>query len=362
MSIYLNAGSHGLPAHPTLMRLSQELQSEMEHGVVQATALAMPELAATKDRAAHLLGASEERTSLGFTTTQSWLSIVSRLPLHKRRIVICPHEWGANVRHLQHLASLSDLRITLIPEEEAFDPAAWAQRMDEDVAALFLPQVTSIEALHYPVAAIGAAPRPEHTLLIVDAAQALGRVRVSMADLNCDVVLGTARKWLRGPRSTALMALSPRAEKAIGTATGLLEPADFSIPSRCALGVALGAFLETGLSSTAARISALEHHLRNRLDQVGLGNGLRLLPKRENVHHAPGTITLALPLAQQKTVDHGLKTAHITAKWANPAGEEPLSHRARMVDTAFLRITPHIYNSERELDQIAACLCNQKDG
>ena len=55
------------------------------------------------------------------------------------------------------------------------DPKAWEARIDEDVIALCLPLVTSIGGLHYPAEEIAAVPRPDDALVILDAAQALGR-------------------------------------------------------------------------------------------------------------------------------------------------------------------------------------------
>lgn len=52
--------------------------------------------------------------------------------------------------------------------------------------------------------------------MFVDAAQAAGREPITMTSWGADVVVMPARKWLRGPRGQALMALSDRALALMG--------------------------------------------------------------------------------------------------------------------------------------------------
>ena len=44
--------------------------------------------------------------------------------------------------------------------------------------------------------------RPDGCAFVVDAAQSVGQMPVSVMELNCDVLAATCRKWLRGPRDT----------------------------------------------------------------------------------------------------------------------------------------------------------------
>lgn len=350
MPIYLNAASHGLPGSATLEMAKKQVEAELDRGTVLSAEEAKGEIAAARTAAAGLLGAAEKRTIFGSTTTQIWQEIVGRLPLSGRRVLISPHEWGANVRHLRHLASMFELGIDVVPEEEAFDPAAWQGRIDDRTAAILLPAVTSMEALLYPVAAIGALPRPETTLVIVDAAQAFGRVPVSMS-AGCDVLLGTARKWLRGPRGTAIAALSSRAERAVLSESRALEAHDFNIANRCALGTALRECLDTGVPEIARQVEAQERDLRRALEDNGM---LMALAKAGAT--APGNIVLDITLTDRDRIDSALRSHGIIAKWSLPAMEEPLSRLAQASDRAFLRLTPHVYNHTEDLRVVAEAL------
>ncbi|RWR05815.1 aminotransferase class V-fold PLP-dependent enzyme [Paenirhodobacter populi] len=352
MPIYLNAASHGLPDRATLEAAKTRIEAELDHGTVLSEDAAQADLARARTAAARLLDAPGARTIFGTTTTQLWQAVIGRLPLNGRRILVSPHEWGANIRHLRHLASILDLGIDVVPEDEAFDPAAWRSRIDDRTAAILLPAVTSIEGLLYPVAAIGALPRPETALVIVDAAQALGRAPVSM-EAGCDVLLGTARKWLRGPRGTAVAALSPRAERTLGTGAMALEARDFNVAGRCALGVALNACLDAGVPAIAGRIAELERDLRGALAGRDI-SGAQVLAAAGA--HAPGTVVLSVAVAERDRIDNALREQDILAKWSLPATEEPLSRLAQVGDRAFLRMTPHLYNRGEEMRVVAGAL------
>lgn len=350
MAIYLNAGGHGLPSAVTRARLLAHAVTEAEDGPLAAIEAAAAELAELRDKAARLLGTAPAQVALGNTTSQFWLAAMARLPLRGRRLLLAPHEWGNHLRYLRQIAPDLGLHLEILPVAEAMDPAAWAARMDEDVAALILPQVTSAQGLIYPVAAIAALPRPEQALVIVDTAQSLGRVEVPP---GWDVVTGTARKWLRGPRTTAMLALSPRASAVLGTPATGLEPMDANIALRLGMGLALDQVLTRGIAETGAQLAGIATVFRQALAaQDRLGDWLAAGTPAGAL--APGHVTLAVPSAERARLTQGLERAGIIAKWADPAVEEPQAPCG--AGTELLRITPHLDNTAAEAEALAAAL------
>lgn len=355
MSIYLNAGGHGLPAAETRARLRDHAALEAREDTQSAAEAAQAETGALRALAATLLGAGPAQVALGNTTVQFWLMAAGRLPLAGRRVLVSAHEWGRHLRYLQHVAAQSDLRLDVIPEAEAHDPAAWAARIDDDLAAIIMQHVTSAQGIVYPVAEIGALPRPDRTLLMVDAAQSLGRLETGLAGLNCDLLMATTRKWMRAPRATALMAMSPRAETVLGTDAAGLEPMDANTGLRLGMGVALRAVARMGVADHAAGLAAIAATFRAALARdAQLAEWLER--GRPDAPVAPGHITLQVPAGQVAAVTAALENADILAKWAKPSVEEPLSAAAADRDHALLRITPHLYNTAAEAETLAAAL------
>lgn len=350
MTIYLNAGGHGLPVAATRARLLAHAVTEAEQGTLAAIDAAAAELAELRGKAARVLGTAPAQVALGNTTSQFWLAAMARLPLRGRRLLIAPHEWGNHLRYLRQIAPDLDLHLDILPVAEAMDPAAWAARLDEDVAALVLPHVTSAQGLIYPVGAIAALPRPAHTLVVVDAAQSLGRVELPA---GWDVVTGTARKWLRGPRATAMLALSPRASTVLGTPAAGLEPMDANVALRLGMGRALDQVLTRGIAETGTQLAAIATAFRQILaaqDRLADWSATGTLAGAQ----APGHVTLAVPCAERARLTQGLERAGIIAKWADPAVEEPQA--PFNAGSALLRITPHLDNTAAEAEALAAAL------
>lgn len=332
MGAYLNACSHGLMDAAVTRRMMAHLARVGTVGEVAAAGEVADELATVRREAARAVGGAVAGTGLSAATGDAWRDFAARLSLAGRRVLVAPHEWGENIRFLQAMAARGGGRVEVLPplDSDAPDLAPWRARMEEDVAALFVPMVTSVAGARYPVEAIGALPRPEGMLYVVDAAQALGQVSVDAGAIGCDALFATTRKWVRGPYETGLYWLAPRAT----AATGLVPRAGNLAPApRLGQGVALRLMREAGPGTGPA--SAL-------LRREAAARGLDVLPG------GTGAVTLRLSLAEAAPVRAALARASIVAKWPDPETDEPAAGLA-MPGSALLRLSPHRYNTGEEV-------------
>ncbi|MEM7508200.1 MAG: aminotransferase class V-fold PLP-dependent enzyme [Pseudomonadota bacterium] len=338
---YLNAAGHGLPDRRVVRRMIRHLEREAEIGAEEAAAESAGDLAQTRANAARLLGAGLEETGLASTTVATWLAIVARLDMAGKRVLVAPHEWGANLRLLDRIASQNGAHIERLPPIDFATPdlSAWAERIDEDVAAICTPMVTSVTGHPYPVAAIGTLPRPESARFIVDAAQAVGQVPVRVAELGCDALVATTRKWVRGPRQSAIFWMSP----GLGQ-PGLIEPMDANLAVRLGQGEALRLVLEEPGETYAASLAPLNTHARAR----AADQGLRCLTPQDA---GTAAVALAIPQAMRDPISSALAEADILVKWPTPWHEEPDSELAAP-DFAVMRISPHVYNTADQIDAV----------
>ncbi len=340
--IYLNACSHGLPSANTVARIRAHLDLELRLGPLAAEQEIADELSGVKSRAEHLISASPGTLGLAATTFSSWFAIVARLPIVGRRLLVAPHEWGENIAALRTLADNAGGTVEVLPELDlaAPDVAQWSECIDEDVAAIFIPYISSVAGHRYPVEAIGALPRSESTLVIVDGAQALGQTPIDVSQLGCDVLVATCRKWLRGPRGTALLWIADPHKH--GFSIEAIEPFDVNAALRLGLGAAIKEAAVRSVEKTERSIQQLSRHAHVRALQDGF------MPLSE-APPASGACSIYFPSHRRERLQNSLAEAGIHIKWPNAEQDEPASKEGK-VGHEIMRISPHVYNSADDID------------
>ncbi|MEM9046760.1 MAG: aminotransferase class V-fold PLP-dependent enzyme [Pseudomonadota bacterium] len=342
--VYLNNAGHGHPIPAVLARQIAHLQREAEVGPDRAKAEAADELDQIWEAAGALIGGDPARTALITTTCATWYAAVSRLALDGKRVLVAPHEWYENLEALEMLAHVRGLRIEVLPEIDFADPdlTEWANRIDDETALICFPLVTSMVGHRYPLEAIGKLARPEGCAIAVDAAQSFGQMPLDLEASGVDIVVGTARKWIRGPRQTGLLWIREGLEGINGPLTArTLEPHDAHIATRLGLGAALEESRRIGISEVQNRLGALSDKIRAEAAALSLP----CLSARESGTTA---ITIALPKASQPAIAKVMADHGVIAKWPVPGMEEPKAAEGQ-TDRALLRISPHLANTSNDI-------------
>lgn len=364
--IYLNNASHGLPDARVRERMMIYLAREAEVGAVRAAQEVEAELADIRVRAAAFIGARPSDLAFMISTTEAWCLAASALPFTGKRILVAPHEWASNIEALRRLPRTRDMAIEVMATtgQGDLDIDALAARLDDDIAAICVPMVSSLTGRRYPVEEIGRLTRPEGCLYIVDAAQALGQMPVDVAAIGCDVLAATSRKWLRAPRGTALLYVSPgtldRMTPFFAADTGALVPDpatgaltdigsaarfechSFNIPLRLALGAALSVASQMSVAAIAEKIAEHSTHIRRR----GADAGLMLF----SPHDAQSGInSFLLPADTATKLSDALAAKDLFVKfpafWNEPMLDAPAGRQ-------ILRISPHVFNTADEIDAV----------
>lgn len=320
--------------------MTEYLAAEAEIGPERAALEWAEPVANVRRNMACLIGGQGQQTGFFSTTSTAWLSLVSKMDLSGKRVLISPHEWYDYIGFLQQR---DDLTVEILPPLDLHNPdlSLWAARMDEDVAAIFAPMVTSVTGQLYPVADIGAMARPENCKFIVDAAQSLGQMPVDVGAIGCDALVSTTRKWLRGPRQTAILWVNDS-----WPFTGkMLEANDQNLALRLGLGAAIDHLLETGIAETQRGILARSNKIRN----WASGTGLPVIKAQ--------TGSVAIPVDDNRLdILTDALTAHgLVAKIPDAGFLEPYSTKTGMARPV-LRLAPHVYTTEQDLEQLFLAL------
>lgn len=358
--IYLNAASHGLPDPAVRSRIRDYLRREEGVGPDVAETEAEVELAEVMALAARSINAAPQDIRLVGSTTIGWNTAVQTLPLEGRRVLVAPGQWISDVAVLTRMGAEVDV-IPMTPEGE-LDLDGVAKELATGIGAICIPQVSSLGGERYPVTEIGNLPRPEGTFYVVDGAQGLGQDPTDVAAMNCDVYAATTRKWIRGPRGTALVYVAPHmfeqmipnpAPRIAGLQVRDQEIFDkpgvarfdagaLFAPQSLGLGAALKLFLANP-DHQLETLADLATHVRSCAAQ----NGHRLAHDSEQ--HSAIT-TLRFPKDRVSDVKKRLYDAGITAPTPSPDCE-PL-RGAEWAERGFLRISPHVYNTKDDIDAL----------
>lgn len=366
--VHLNAAGAGLPPRIVTETVMHHLAEEARVGPHWAAARAQADLDQVRAAAAELLQCGPHNVAFGGSAGTMWAMAFLAMPVKRRaRVLVARSEWAGNVLNLMKRRLADAISIEIMPVDEQsgrIDVARVADLIDERTAAIAVPVTASGFGVRQPVERLAALPRPDGCLLLVDGAQAVGQVPVGMTSLAADVLVTPSRKWLRGPRGEAIMALSDRALARLGDPPVLsqvgsrwtsidsyatradarrFETYEFSVAGRLGLGAAIADVLHHGVENIGAAIRA-------RLGRIHAG--LRSIPGvtvfEDDAGESAFLTFTAEPVAPAELNDR-LAEANIAAAVVDREYARA-DLEARGLD-AVNRVAPHAYTSDEDIDR-----------
>lgn len=367
-----NAGSALSPKTVTETVIAY-LQREQEVGGYAAMEESEDRLLAVRASAGRLVGVDAENIALQTSATAAWMRAFMSIPLGTGdRILTTRAEYASNVLPMLQSARRIGARVEFIPDgpDGTADPKALANMLDEHVKVVAVTHAASQNGLVVDATGIGAVIADSGTSpwYLLDACQSLGQLPVSMSATRADFIAGTGRKFLRGPRGTGLLAVSPRAlaeleavpldmfgthwngglDYQMSPTADRFQSFEMSYASLLGLGAAIDYALAIGLLEIRERLAALSEYLRGKLTQIG---GVRV---HDRGAEQSAIVVFSCPLADSWEAVRSLRARGVIVTAVTPATNPP------DVDaygaTCVLRASPHIYNTEDDLDQLVGAV------
>lgn len=211
---HLNAAGAGLMPASVVAAIKSHLDLEARRGVHWAAADARDAIEETRILAARLMGVAPTHLAFGEQASRLWALAFASMPLGRGdRILIARNDWGGNVLNAVRRAAAVGAEVVKLPMTGAgiIDVEQAAALVDERTVAICASAVASSSGMRQPVEALGALSRPDTCLYFVDGAQAIGQFELTLPGASADIMVAPGRKWLRGGRGQAMMALSDRA-------------------------------------------------------------------------------------------------------------------------------------------------------
>jgi cysteine desulfurase/selenocysteine lyase len=202
-----NAGAALMP-QPVVDAVISHVQLEARIGGYEAATQAHDAVERVYDAAATLLGCQRDEVAIVENATRAWDMAFYAVPLGPGdRILTARAEYASNYIALLQVAHKTGATIEVIPDDEhgQISIAALRQAIDERVKLIALTHIPTNSGLVNPAAQVGEVARQAGVVYLLDACQSVGQRPMNVAQLGCDLLSTTGRKYLRGPRGTGLL-------------------------------------------------------------------------------------------------------------------------------------------------------------
>lgn len=335
-------------------------------GGYEAQAQRATSLDAVYGSVARHIGAHRDEIALMENATVAWCHAFYALPLRKgARVLTCEAEYAANYVAFLQRAKRDGLTIEVIPSDAdgALDVAALESRMDADVGLIAITWVPTNGGLVNPAAEVGRIARAHGVPYLLDACQAAGQMRIDVAELGCDFLSATGRKYLRGPRGTGFLYVArqwladlepamidhfgaPWVERdryALRNDARRFETWENSYALRAGLGAALDYADQIGIHAIEARVQHLGEHTRS------LVSSLKGVEVRDLGRERCGIVSFSVDHPEPQSLVARMADAGFVIGASPPSSTRLDAERRNL--PVLLRIAPHYYNTEQELER-----------
>jgi cysteine desulfurase/selenocysteine lyase len=320
---------------------------------------------------AALLNCGRDEVAVVENATRAWDMAFYSIPFQPGdRILTARAEYASNYIAYLQVARRTGAVVEVVPNDEhgQLDVAALRDMLDERVKLIAITHVPTNSGLVNPAAEIGAVAHEWGVPFLLDACQSVGQLVTRVDELGCDLLSGTGRKYLRGPRGTGFLyvraglldRLTPpfldlhaaswvaRDRYEIRGDARRFENWESNVAGKIGLGVAVDYSLDWGMANIQRRVNSLAERLRSELRRVP---GVTV---RDPGAERCGIVTFTLD---------GQSTANLQAALANQRINVTTSSRfstrldmeARQLDSV-VRASVHYYNTDDEIARLCEAL------
>jgi selenocysteine lyase/cysteine desulfurase len=277
-----------------------------------------------------------------------------------QRIVVLEDQFPSNVKPWVQLAERSGAEMVVVPRPASGGwTAPLLQSIDANTAVVALPNFHWCDGTAVDLVAVGRRCRQVGAALALDLTQSVGAMPFDVAEVQPDFLVSAGYKWLMAPYSLGFMYVAPKHRGGVALEynriTRSIEPgfnrlSSYSLPFPLAARqydvgevtnfilvpmavAAMQQLLDWGLEAIQSSLRAYTDRIAERAEDLGL----IVPPRDERCGHYLG---LRFSGGPPKDFVGRLARENV--------------HVAQRADA--LRVSPHLYNTEADLDRFTAAL------
>ncbi|RMG80386.1 MAG: aminotransferase class V-fold PLP-dependent enzyme [Bacteroidetes bacterium] len=370
---HLNSAGSSLPPKPVIAAVQNYFYIESLTGGYETAAARADEIRGFYTSLADMLGCQPRNIAHASSATEAFSKALSSVPFRAGDVILTTdYDYVSNQIAFLFLVKTAGVRLI-----RAQNTSHGGVDVDSvrDLIKKHHPRLVAVthvptnSGLVQPVEAIGELCRENDVLYLVDACQSAGQMPLQVEKIQCDFLSATFRKFMRGPRGTGFLYVAdsilergfePVFPDHIGAHwkdDNVYIPAPdasrfeyWEKPYALLVGAkaATEYALETGLEVIQKEVRHLATYTRQKLSKI---DGVRVLDEGRALC---GIVTAHHPQWNLSALHAFLLKKNIHVSMA-PQAAALIDFKRKGVDGA-LRVSPHYFNTEAEIDALTDAL------
>jgi len=366
--IHLNNAGAALMPQAVLDACKSHLDLEAEIGGYEAADFRSNEVGRVYQNLGKLIGANAENIAVVANATAGFIQSLSSFDLAPGDVIVTTRADYTSYQ-ITFLSLAERLGVVVkhaedLPEGSVDPESVRELARDPRCRLVHVSWVPTHSGMIQDAALVGEVCEELDVPYVLDACQAVGQIPIDVAQLKCDYLTATGRKFLRGPRGIGFMFASDKAldrgdhplfvdmrgatwvqPDQYQIAPTAMRYEDWEFPYALVLGLGAAAWyaLDVGIDVAGARAFSLARRIRESISEMP---GARVLDRgREQC----AIVTAMFSGHDAREIVNALKDKRINTtaslKWYGL-----LDFGEKNIDAA-IRISPHYYNTEEEVDE-----------
>lgn len=360
-----NAGASLMP-DPVVDALIGHLQLERDIGGYEAEAQAAESIEAFYTEFAALLNCRPEEIAYVENATRAWDMAFYSLRLGEGdRVITHGSEYSSNYLAFLQQARRRGIEIDVAESDASgqVDVDALERLVRDETRLIALTHVPTQGGLVNPAEAVGAIANRHGIPYLLDACQSAGQIHIDVRKIGCQMLSGTGRKWLRGPRGTGFLYVANEFVGQLDPPFIDMRAADWTAPDeyriapgakrfenwesyvagRVGLMQAVRYARSLGVPGIEQRVTELAAALRDALAGIA---GIKILDRGER---RCGIVTFRKDSATPAELASRLRRERINVSVTDRLSAQ-IDFRERGIDS-LVRASVHYFNTETEIER-----------
>jgi selenocysteine lyase/cysteine desulfurase len=304
---------------------------------------------------ARLIGASPDDVAIIPSVSYGMATVMANVPVAAgQKIVTLADDFPSGVLASRALAQRAEARVVTVPRPESGQwSAALLEAIDRDTALVVAPHTHWVCGSLIDIEAVGRRCRSIGAALVLDTTQSTGALPLDLAAVDPDYLVATAYKWLLGPYSLGFLYVAPRHQQGRPLEEAWIvrrNAHDFRSLSAYEEAFAVGARrFDMGERANFALLPVAGTAIRQLLEW-GVDNVCETL--------AASTTAIEAGLARHDVTAQPGRAPHFLSVRFPGGLPDGIEERLAAADVHVslrgerMRITPHLYNDERDAERL----------